>query len=154
MQSILAFCSAIISCMKSVYQMSGEGIKPIHVFLFRACLLIVAPVMFRYCMEVWKDTRSWLDLPMIPEWYFGTAEEFFIAALITFLVIGSIAWFRVEDFCEYSLVDDNFVIYQRQKKWARFFIAMVLLFIADVLYMVFRWTPVAVNAVMTWISNW
>lgn len=152
MQAILAFCSAVISWMKSVSRMNGEGIKPIHVFLFRACLLLVAPVMFRYCLEVWRDTRDWLGLPMIPDYYFGTAEEFFSSALIIFAITVAFAWVRIENFCEYSGLDEDFVSERRQRNWHWFFVAMIVFLVVDTIYMIFRWGPIAVTAVLTWLS--
>ena len=153
MNGILALVAAIVSGMKSMARMNGEGIKPIHVFLYRGCLVLLAPAMFRYCHEVWKDTRGWLGLPVIPDFYFGTAEEFFIASVIGFTIVGSFAWFRIEDFCEYKWLDDDFVFERRHKKWLRYLQAMILFFILDILYMIIRWMPVAIETVFTWISS-
>ena len=79
-----------------------------------------------------------LGLPVIPDWYRGSPEEFFFVIVICVSVAVIYAWTRAEDFCVYEGRDMLDVLQSRALKWKVVFALLVVILIADTIYLIFR----------------
>lgn len=141
MGAILSFLTAFFFLIKVLfvkYGSSKASLTPAKLFLVRGFLLAFWPIAIYGLILLVKESRGLLGLPVIPDWYWGSPEEFFVGIVICVSVAVLYAWTRAEDFCIYEDRDMLDVLQSRALKWKIVFALLVVILIADTIYLIFR----------------
>lgn len=88
---------------------------------------------------VWRKTRLWLELPLLPPYWLGTMEEFFSAIVLTAFITYLATCFLLNAAYRPDKMKDEEFECRSKRILRKLFIFLGTFLLIDLIYMWFRW---------------